>query len=82
MQILALVWGILAVVVMLLAMTPCLGAVNWINIPFSLLGLIISVISLVVGKPEKKGLGIAGIVLCVLATIIGVIRLVAGGGVL
>jgi hypothetical protein len=81
MQVLSLVWGILAVLGMLVAFFPCLGSFNWLNIPFAGLGLIISVIALVTAKEAKKGSAIAGIVLCGIAVLFGIIRLVAGGGV-
>jgi hypothetical protein len=46
MQVLSLIWGILAIVGMVVGFFPCLGALNWINIPFSGLGIIISGIAL------------------------------------
>lgn len=82
MQVLALIWGILAAVGMVIAFTPCLGSLNWLNIPFALVGLILSIISVVTSKDPKKGMGITGIVLCALAFVLGCIRLVLGGGLL
>lgn len=82
MQTLSLVWGILAIVGMVVAFFPCLGSLNWINIPFSGIGLIVSVIALSQVKPEeKKGSAIAGIVCCGIAVLFGIIRLIAGAGV-
>jgi hypothetical protein len=80
MLILSLIWGILAIIGMVVAFFPCLGSLNWVNIPFSGIGLIISIISVVTTKEEKKGAGIAGIVLCAVAAVVGAIRLIAGGG--
>jgi hypothetical protein len=79
MQMLGLVWGIVAILGMFL---PCLGALNWLNIPFSLVGLIVSVIATSQAPPDKKNLAIAGIVLCAFAAVFGLIRLVLGGGIL
>ncbi len=79
MQILSLIWGILALLSMLVAFIPCLGALNWIIIPFSGIGLIISIIAIATAK-ERKGLAIAGIIGCAIAIIFGIIRLIAGGG--
>jgi hypothetical protein len=79
---LALVWGILAMVGMIVAFFPCLGSLNWLNIPFSGVGLIIGIIAVVTAKVEQKGGGIAGIVLCAIALVLGLIRLAAGGGIL
>ncbi len=72
MKIIGLILGILAALGMLLAFIPLLGWLNWINIPFAILGLIFSVIS------KSKG----GTVLCVVAVIFGIIRLALGGGII
>ena len=42
MQILSLVWGILAILGLGIAFVPCLGSLNWLNIPFAVVGAIIS----------------------------------------
>ncbi len=82
MQVLSLVWGILAICGMVVAFFPCLGSLNWINIPFSVVGLIISIIALVTSLDPRKGAAIAGVVLCAAAAFFGFIRLILGGGVL
>ena len=82
MQTLSLVWGILSVVGMGVAFFPWLGSLNWINIPFSGIGLIVSIVALARKVDEKKGGSIAGIVCCGIAVLFGIIRLIAGGGVL
>lgn len=81
MHILSLVWGILAVCGMLVALIPCLGALNWLNIPFAVIGLIISIVSLATDKAGKSGSSIAGIACCSVAVVVGTIRLFLGGGV-
>ena len=82
MQMLGLVWGIVAILGMGVAFIHCLGALNWLNIPFSLVGLIISVVASSQAPPDKKNLAIIGIVLCAVAAGFGLIRLVLGGGIL
>lgn len=82
MSTLSLVWGILALVGMLVGFIPCFGALNWLNIPFSGVGLIVSVIALSKEPPDKRGGAVGGTVLCSLALVLGLIRLLAGGGVL
>ncbi|MBK6504753.1 MAG: hypothetical protein IPG02_03600 [Ignavibacteria bacterium] len=67
-----LILGILSALGMLLAFIPLLGWLNWINIPFAIIGLIFSVIS------KSKG----GTVLCIVAIIFGMIRLALGGGII
>ena len=82
MQMLGLVWGIVAILGMGVAFLPCLGSLNWLNIPFSLAGLIVSVIAASQAPPDKKNMAIGGIVLCAFAAGLGLIRLVLGGGIL
>jgi len=82
MQIVALLWGILSAVGMLVAFLPCLGSLNWLNIPFSVLGLILSVIVLVTTKEGSKTGSIIGTILCGLAVLLGLGRLILGGGIL
>ena len=82
MQILSLVWGILAGIGMLIAFFPCLGSLNWLNIPFACLGLIISIIALATSNNKFKGFSIAGIIICCVAMFFGIIRLTIGGGIL
>jgi len=82
MSTLSLVWGILALVGMLVGFIPCLGALNWLNIPFSGVGLIVSVVALSQEPPDRRGGAVGGTVLCSLGLVLGVIRLLAGGGVL
>jgi hypothetical protein len=82
MQVLSLVWGILAFLGMTVGFFPCLGALNWLNIPFSGGGIIIGGIALATAGDKPKGISIAGLLLCIAAFLFGIIRLVAGGGVI
>jgi hypothetical protein len=81
MQTISLIWGILAILGLGVAFVPCLGSLNWLNIPFSIVGLVISIIAAAQGPPGGKGASIAGIVLNSLAIFFGAIRLLLGGGV-
>lgn len=78
----SLVLGILAFLGMFIALFPCLGAFNWINIPFSVIGLVISIVALV-QAPEgtSKSYQITGSVLCSVAIVFGLFRLILGAGV-
>jgi len=82
MQVLSLVWGILAVCGMVVGFIPCLGALNWINIPFSVIGLVISIATLATTRDPNKGAALGGVVLCGAAALFGFIRLALGGGIL
>jgi len=79
MQVLGMIWGIFAIIGMFIALIPLLGWMNWANIPFATVGLIISIIGVVMAKGGKSK-GITGIVLCAIAIIWGAIRLKIGGG--
>ena len=80
MGIAGMVIGILAIIGMFIAFIPFLGALNWLNIPFAVIGLVLSIIAVAMGS--HRGLGIAGIVMCAIAIVFGGIRLILGGGIL
>ena len=75
MQTLSLIWGILALVGMFVGFFPCLGALNWLNIPFAAVGLILSIVAAATGSPGRRGGSVAGVVCCAVAVVFGVIRL-------
>lgn len=82
MQVINLLWGILSAVGMIIAFFPCLGALNWLNIPFSGLGLLVNVLSYFFTKKKNRFGSIMGIILCGTAIIIGLFRLALGFGVI
>jgi hypothetical protein len=77
----SLVWGILAILGLGIGMIPCLGAFNWLNIPFAMAGLVISIIAAAKAPRGANGSAIAGIVLNSLSILIGGVRLMIGGGI-
>jgi hypothetical protein len=80
MGILSIVWGIFALIGCIVAATPCLGSLNWINIPFAVIGVIFGAVAM--SKAETHNQGLAGLIMGILAVVWGSIRLVLGGGVL
>lgn len=84
MSVLALVWGILAFVGFCVGLLPCVGALNWINIPFAVIGVVISIVGMSKASQsgEPKGQAIAGLILSLIAVVVGLGRLIMGGGVL
>ncbi len=78
-SILSLVWGILAILGMAVGIIPCLGSLNYLNIPFAVCGLLFSILAIVLSS--KKELAVAGCLLCGVAIFIGAIRLVLGFGI-
>lgn len=81
MQTVSLVWGIIAIVGMIIGFVPCLGALNWFNIPFAIVGVILGIVG-VSGNDQNKSNAIIGLILSAIAIVIGFFRLVIGGGVL
>ncbi len=79
----SLVFGILAILGMLVGFIPCFGALNWINIPFAFIGLIVSIVALS-NKQEgnSKNGALAGLIMCLCAMFFGLFRLFLGGGIL
>jgi hypothetical protein len=77
----SLVLGILALVGMLIGFIPCLGWLNWFNIPFAVVGLVIGIVATTQAPPDKRGMAIGGTVMCAVATGLGMIRLLLGGGI-
>ncbi len=77
----SLIWGILSVIGLIIAFFPCLGSLNWLNIPFSLIGLIISLVASNSSSQSARGRANTGAILCAIAVVIGFLRLVASGGV-
>jgi hypothetical protein len=73
--------GVLAVLGMVVGFVPCLGALNWLNVPFALAGAVVSAIALGTTKDQKKGASLAGLLCCGGAAFFGLVRLVLGGGV-
>ena len=82
MRILGFIWGFFAISGFLFGLIPCLGAWNWVNIPFSVIGLVISIVGYIDRGDRNKGLAAVGIVLCTIAIVIGFCRLILGFGIL
>jgi len=72
-SIVGLITGLAAGLVLLLTIIPVAGWINWINIPLAVIGLAFSLIGLLTS--QSKAYGIAGIVICCLVIILGVLRL-------
>ena len=82
MGVISLIWGIVALLWMLLAFIPLLGWGNWFMIPFAVVGAIIAAVAIAITSPENRGRAKAGLVLNVVAIVVGAMRLSLGGGIL
>ncbi len=65
-------FGILSLIGMIIGFIPLFGWLNWFNIPFAIIGLLFSIIG------KSKG----GIIICVVAIFLGILRLILGGGII
>ena len=81
MQVFSLLWGIVAIIGMLIGFVPLLGALNWVNIPFAGVGIIFSAVAVGVSRGSKR-MGVSALICCTIALFFGLIRLVLGGGIL
>ncbi|KRA41585.1 hypothetical protein [Pseudoxanthomonas sp. Root630] len=81
MGLISLLWGIVAMVLMILALIPLLGAANWLVIPFAAVGAIIAAVGILFTRAENRGRAKAGLVLNGIVIIVGIVRLSLGGGV-
>jgi len=82
MGLISLLWGIVAMILMVLALIPLLGAANWLVIPFAAVGAIIAAVGILFTRTENRGRAKAGLVLNGIVIIVGIVRLSLGGGVL
>jgi hypothetical protein len=82
MGLISVVWGIFALVWMVLALIPLLGWGNWFLIPFAAVGAIIAAIGILFTSKENRGRAKTGLLLNGIVIVVGIIRLSLGGGVI
>jgi len=73
--------GIIALSFMLVALIPCLGWINYINFFISPVTFVLAIVAIVTARTDSgRTAAILGLVLVLLANVIGVVRLILGGG--
>ena len=82
MGLISVLWGIFAMLWMLLALVPLLGWGNWFLIPFAAVGAIIAALGMVFSAAGRNGRAKAGLILNGLVIVVAVVRLHLGGGVI
>jgi len=80
MGLISLLWGIVAMIWLIVALIPLLGWGNWFLIPFAAVGAIIAAIGVLFTAPGNRGRAKTGLVLNGLVIVVGVVRLMLGGG--
>ncbi len=79
MRTLSLVWGLLALLATCVAFLPGAEWLNLFNIPFAGIGVLLGVFALTITKNPAKGGAITGVILCMVAAVIGLIKFIMGG---
>lgn len=73
--------GIVAITLMLIGFIPCLGWLNYLNLTFSFVTVILSIVALAQSKSDSaRSSALIGLALVVVAICLGTGRLVIGGG--
>lgn len=81
MGLISLLWGIVAMVWMVLALIPLLGWGNWFLIPFAAVGAIIAAIGVLFTSAGNRGRAKIGLVLNGIVIVVAIGRLMLGGGI-
>ncbi|HEY7530485.1 MAG TPA: hypothetical protein VIC56_07410 [Gemmatimonadota bacterium] len=82
MQVLALVWGLVVFAGFCVGLVPCLGWLNWGTIPLGIVGVVLGAVAMSRANRERQPTGpaLAGLLLSLVAVVLGSMRLVLGGG--
>ena len=80
MGLISLLWGIFAMLWMVVALIPLMGGDNWFLIPFATVGAVIAAIGIAVTRREHRGRAKAGLVLNGIVIVVAIVRLSLGGG--
>ena len=81
MGLISVLWGVVAMIWMVLALIPLLGWGNWFLIPFAAVGAIIAAIGILFTSNAKTGRAKAGLVLNGIVIVVAIVRLGIGGGI-
>jgi hypothetical protein len=82
MGLVSLIWGMVAMLFMLVALVPLLGIANWLVIPFAAVGAVIGALGIMFSSNGGNGRAKAGLVLNAIVIIVAAVRLHLGGGIL
>jgi hypothetical protein len=73
--------GIIAISLMLIGFIPCLGWLNYLNLTFSFVTVILSIVAIASAKTDSvRSSAVLGLALVVVAICLGIGRLIIGGG--
>jgi len=73
--------GIIALSFMVIGFIPCLGWLNYFNLTLSFITLIIGIVAIANGKSDAdRSAAILGVAFVAMAMVLGIGRLILGGG--
>lgn len=73
--------GIVAISFMAVALIPCLGWLNYLNLTLSFVTLVLSIVALASARSDaSRSSALIGLLLVIVAGFVGVFRLILGGG--
>ena len=77
-----MVMGIVILCVTVIGLVPCLGWMNWLTITVGPVTTILNLVAIILEQADanKRSKAVIGLVLALVAVIVGGIRLVLGGG--
>ena len=81
MGLISVLWGILAMVWMVLALIPVIGITNWLLIPFAAVGALIAAVGILFTASPNRGRAKTGLLLNLVVMVVAVVRLGLGGGI-
>ena len=81
MGLISVLWGVVAMVWMVLALIPVIGITNWLLIPFAAIGAIIAAIGMLFTSNAKTGRARTGLLLNGIVIVVAIVRLGIGGGI-
>ena len=82
MGLISVLWGVVAMIWMVLALIPLLGWGNWFLIPFAAVGAIIAAIGILFTSNARTGRAKTGLLLNGIVIVVAIVRLGIGGGII
>ena len=82
MGLISLIWGIVAMFLMVIALIPLVGWANWLVIPFAAVGAVIGALGVMFSSKGSNGRAKAGLVLNAIVIVVAAVRLNMGFGVI
>lgn len=78
----SLLWGLVALMWMVIALIPIIGLTNWLLIPFAAVGAAIAALGIATTRAESRGRAKTGLVLNGIVIVVAIARLSLFGGML